>query len=247
MRVTSELGRLLAAAREHVRRLRNPDGSSRRLGGEVRVLIWVLEAQHRGVFHVHLVLGYDGAPGLAAAREFTAYLKRHRRRYGFGTGGRGYQCGRHGAYSPADAARMISNYLRPDRVKASVIPLLRAVTDATPRYPYDYDDEDLRGRARSVVRPVYVNRLLTARTGITMRFLRARRWMYRVLRALAADGKVPPTLVDRMLAIVRGIGPSASRASTSRPRPPTPKHPSDDNNADSSSRGRPRRYRSGSS
>jgi hypothetical protein len=163
--VTKRLGELLKVAREQTRR---KHGKAR-----VDVLGYVCEAQQRGVFHPHLVLGYRTTADRAALDTFVSTLRRKRGVYGFGAGRRGsFDGGTPDRFSAGDAARYVSKYLRPDRAKTSFVPLLRAVNRITAR-------DRNTGRHVNLVRPVYVSTLLSKRTGITMGFLRYRRWAWR--------------------------------------------------------------------
>jgi hypothetical protein len=139
----------------------------------VVVLAYVCEAQQRGVFHPHLVLGYRTAADRAALDTFRKTLKRKRGSYGFGTGRRGsFDGGKPERFTARDAGRYISKYLRPDRAKASFVPLLEAINRTTPRDPDT-------GRLKVLVRPVYISTVLTRRTGVTMGFLRFKRWVWK--------------------------------------------------------------------
>ena len=163
--VTKRLGELLKAAREQTRRQDR--------GARVEVLGYVCEAQQRGVFHPHVVLGYRTAADRAALDTFVGTLRRKRGAYGFGTGQRGsFDAGKPDRFNPADAARYISKYLRPDRAKTSFVPLLEAINRIVARDP-------TTGRRKHLVRPVYVSTGLTRRTGVTMGFLRYKRWAWR--------------------------------------------------------------------
>jgi hypothetical protein len=163
--VTKRLGDLLKAAREQTRR---KHGKAR-----VEVVGYVCEAQQRGVFHPHLVLGYRTAADRAALDTFVGTLRRKRGAYGFGTGRRGsFDAGKPDRFMAADAARYVSKYLRPDRAKTSFVPLLEAINLFTPRSPYT-------GRHTQLVRPVYVSTSLTRLTGVTMGFLRYKRYAFR--------------------------------------------------------------------
>jgi hypothetical protein len=163
--VAKRLGELLKAAREQTRR---KHGKAR-----VEVVGYVCEAQQRGVFHPHLVLGYRTAGDRAALDTFIDALRRKRGAYGFGTGSRGsFDGGKPDRFTAADAARYVSKYLRPDRAKTSFVPLLEGVSRVTPRNP-------LTGRHEQLVRPVYVSTALTRITGVTMGFLRYRRYAFR--------------------------------------------------------------------
>jgi hypothetical protein len=139
----------------------------------VYVLGYVCEPQKRGVFHPHLVLGYRTAADRAALETFRGALKRSRGSHGFGTGRRGsFDGGRPDRFCASDAGRYISKYLRPDGAKTSFVPLLEAVNRITPQDPET-------GRHKHLVRPVYISPTLTRLTGVTMGFLRFRRWAWR--------------------------------------------------------------------
>jgi hypothetical protein len=160
--VTKRLGGLLKVAREQTRRSH---------GSKVKVVVlgYVCEAQQRGVFHPHVVLGYRTAAERSALDTFRGALKRERGDYGLGTGRRGsFDAGTPERFTARDAGRYISKYLRPDGAKTSFVPLLEAINRITPR-----DSET--GRLKVLVRPVYVSTMLTRRTGVTMTFLRFKR------------------------------------------------------------------------
>jgi hypothetical protein len=164
--LTKRLGDLLKAARERVRRRHGG-------GGEVRVLAYVCEAHARGVFHVHVVLGYRTAGDRAALDTFLGAVRRLRGGYGFGTGRHGsFDAGQPERFGGSDAGRYISKYLRPDRAKASFIPLLERVGRIGVRDP-------ATGRLKHLLRPVYVSPILTRQTGVTMGYLRFKRWAWR--------------------------------------------------------------------
>jgi hypothetical protein len=150
--VTKRLGDLLKVAREATRRAHGSNG-------RVEVLAYVCEAQQRGVFHPHIVLGYRTAADRAALDTFWETLRRKRRSYGFGTGRRGsFDAGKPDRFTARDAGRYISKYLRPDLAKTSFVPLLEAITRLTARDPNT-------GRLKVLVRPVYVSTKLTRATG----------------------------------------------------------------------------------
>jgi hypothetical protein len=164
--VTKRLGELVKVAREQTRRIH---------GSKVKVVLlaYVCEAQQRGVFHPHLVLGYRTAAERAALDTFRNALKRRRGNYGFGTGRQGsFDAGKPERFNARDAGRYISKYLRPDRAKASFVPLLERINRITARDPDT-------GRLKVLVRPVYVSTMLTRRTGVTMGFLRFKRWVWK--------------------------------------------------------------------
>jgi hypothetical protein len=198
--VTKQLGDLLKAARERTRRKHGENG--------VVVLAYVCEAQQRGVFHPHVVLGFRTAADRASLATFVDGLRRLRGRYGFGTGRRGsFDGGKPERFTGQDAGRYISKYLRPDGAKSSFVPLLEAVARITPR-------DALTGCHKNLVRPVYVSPRLTRITGVTMGFLRFCRRafvllkvehtraellvMYRVVRLFGAtfDGYEVPKMAN---------------------------------------------------
>ena len=78
----------------------------------------MFEAQQRGVFHPHIVLGYRTAADRAALDTFRDALRRKRGSYGFGIGRRGsFDGGLPERFTGSDAGRYISKYLRPDGAK----------------------------------------------------------------------------------------------------------------------------------
>lgn len=105
--VTKRLGELRKVARERTRR---KHGRAAR----VEVLGYVCETQRRGVFHPHVVLGYRTAGDRAALDTFRNALRGKRGAYGFGTGRRSFHGGEPDRFTPRDAGRYISKYLRPD-------------------------------------------------------------------------------------------------------------------------------------
>jgi hypothetical protein len=96
--VTRRLGELLKVARERTRRKHGRHA-------RVEVLGYVCEAQQRGVFHPHLVLGYRTAADRAALETFRDALRRRRGSYGFGTGTRSFDGGAPDRFHARDAAR----------------------------------------------------------------------------------------------------------------------------------------------
>jgi hypothetical protein len=155
---------LLKLARERTRRRHGKRG-------QIVVLGYVCEAQQRGIFHPHVILGYRTAADRAALDTFRGALKEARGRHGFGTGRKSFNAGLPDRFSPRDAARYVTKYLRPDGAKTSFVPLLRAIEQLAPRDP-------ATGRSKVLVRPVYVSTQLTRITGVTMGFLRFRRFAY---------------------------------------------------------------------
>lgn len=191
--VTKRLGDLLKVAREQTRR---------RHGSKVRVYVlgYVCEAQQRGVFHPLVVLGYRTAAERAALDTFRNALRRKRKAYGFGTGRQSFDAGEPDRFSARDAGRYISKYLRPDGAKRSFVPLLEGVNRMTPRDP-------LTGRHKYLLRPVYVSPVLTKLTGVTMGFLRFRRWAWQ-----AWGGETPARELGMAYALHREFGAVPLRA-----------------------------------
>ncbi len=151
---------------------RSPWNTGRLTKSRVVVLGYVCEAQQRGVFHPHLILGYKSAAERAALDTFRQTLKRKRGSYDFGTGPSSFDAGEPDRFTARHAGRYISKYLRPDRAKVSFVPLLEDINRIVPRDPDT-------GRRKVLVRPVYVSTMLTRRTGVTMGFLRFKRWLWR--------------------------------------------------------------------
>jgi hypothetical protein len=154
-------------------------------GVHVVLLCYVLEAQRRGVLHPHLVLGYRTAKERKALDTLRKGLRELRGEYGFGTGSGSFDEGQPERFNPADAARYISKYLRPDSAKASFVPLLSSLERLVP-YRRDPETgevlmspskakESMERPARVQLRPVYTNRKLTTISEITIGFLRYKR------------------------------------------------------------------------
>jgi hypothetical protein len=160
---TKRLSALIHAASERVRRANV---------GSPHVLATVLELK-RGVFHAHIVLGYEGFTR-KALDVFLDALDDLRGEYGFGTSKRGgFDRGHPGRFSGPHAGLYTSKYLRPDGAKGSFIPALIRMEQLIKRYPET-------GRPVEQIRPVFVSPKLTRRSGVTMRFLRWSRRAYYV-------------------------------------------------------------------
>jgi hypothetical protein len=156
--VTRNLANLNDAARERVRR--------RHRGAKVYVLAIVLEVK-RGVFHCHVVLGYVTAADRAALDTWTGAYAELRQEHGFG---RQWDSGKPGKFS-GRAATYVAKYLSPESAKGSFVPALRWASQMAVRDPQT-------GR-KPQLRPIFVSPVLTRRTGVTMRFLRFKRWVWR--------------------------------------------------------------------
>lgn len=162
--VERNLSRLTKAAHRAVRRSGCP--------GRVTVLLRVDERQSRGVFHPHIALGIRTAADRVALDVFCGYVKANRAQYGFSARENGYDLTPPDKYVPGHAAVYMAKYVRPDRAKASFVPLLRDI-ERVARV------NERTGR-REIVRPVYVSRCLTSRSRVTMRHLRVRRYVFRL-------------------------------------------------------------------
>jgi hypothetical protein len=86
-------------------------------------------------------------------------------------------------FSERDAARYVSKYLRPDGAKTSFVPLLEAINRITRRNPDN-------GRLKYLLRPVFVSPKLTKLTGVTIGFLRFRRWVWHAWGEGATDDEL---------------------------------------------------------
>ena len=170
--VAQRLGLLNDACQARVRRAHGKSG-------RVQVLAYVCEAQQRGVLHPHIVLGWRTAADLAALDTYRKAMRKLRGNYGFGTGRAGFHPGfeRFGA---AGAAQYVSKYLR--KGDGGAFSEALAVVDRLgPKkvvkgkaWPY----REYR-RPAHLLRPVWVSPILTNKTGVTMEFLRFKRWSYR--------------------------------------------------------------------
>jgi hypothetical protein len=133
--------------------------AARRKHGKLSLITWTWEYQRRGALHKHLVLGVATAAELAGAHTYVAELDRLRKGFSFGYVDRGRKApGQHGrraleVIQAGTAARYVAKYLAP--LKAGKMTLSETVT---------------RPDVPALV--VYVGRAMTARTGITMRYLR---------------------------------------------------------------------------
>jgi hypothetical protein len=133
------------------------------------VLGFVVEVHKRGLFHLHVIVGWDPTPeGRAGYDRFVDELASRCERHDFGPN---LDRGKPNRFVAADAARYAAKYVRPQEAKGSFIPTLIHVESVTPRNPNT-------GRLASVVRPVFVNPKLSKLSGVTMRYLRWRRYAF---------------------------------------------------------------------
>lgn len=134
------------------------------------VLVRALELK-RGVFHAHVVLGFKWSE-IEGLQAYGQALDELRGEYEFGTSKHGgFDLGEPGRFNGEHAGLYASKYLRPHGAKGSFIPALRNLEMVSDRNPET-------GRRTEQLRPVYVNPKLTARSGVTMRFLRWARYAF---------------------------------------------------------------------
>lgn len=136
----------------------------------------VLELK-RGVFHAHVILGFTWG-SRTGLEHFLDQLDDRRGQYGFGTSkAGGFDRGEPGKFTGAHAGLYSSKYLRPDGAKGSFIPALILIEQLQERDPET-------GRPMHHFRPVYVNRKLTQKSGVTLRFLRWSRYAFVMWKSL---------------------------------------------------------------
>lgn len=207
------LSKLIHTASSRVRRARvgSPD-----------VLAIVLELK-RGVFHAHIVLGYEGCTR-HALELFLDALDELRGEYEFGTSKRGgFDRGHPGRFSGPHAGLYTSKYLRPDGAKGSFIPALIKMERLIERNPDT-------GRPLEQIRPVFVSPKLTRRSGITMRFLRWSRLAYHVFGVRTRDEALFTWRLFELFGLDPTTGEARDRGGTAIPAvepepPPAPAEP----------------------
>lgn len=175
------------------------------------VLGFVTETHKRGLYHLHVIIGWEPTPeGRAGHDLFVRELASRCGDYDFGPN---FDPGKPNRFVAEDAAKYAAKYVRPGEAKGSFIPALIKVESVTPRHPDT-------GRLASVVRPVFVNHKLSAKSGVTMAFLRWCRY------AFVVWGRRPLPPRDEMLAIyrfwleVRRVFPGSELESLKPERPP---------------------------
>ena len=136
---------------------------TRRDGLRPWMLVRVWEMQKRGVLHVHPVLAFSTPAEKRAAQRYVEHLDSLRRQYGFGFVERKQRCS-----EPRAAAAYLSSYFV--RGKGGKATLEQSVRSN--RMP------------RSIV---HVSVLLTGISGVTMRSLRMRRYLWWRLRELPRE------------------------------------------------------------
>jgi hypothetical protein len=133
----------------------------KRPGAKIRLLAYAPAFQRRGVLHWHVVLGWLNARERADCDLYTEICAELLEQYGFGyqfDGGRVFENAKH-------AASYIARYMTADHQGLERV----VASSACPR------------------RPVYVSPALTKASGITMRFLRWRRWIWHQIGAQSLD------------------------------------------------------------
>jgi hypothetical protein len=132
-----------------------------RPGSRVRLLAYAPAFQKRGVLHWHLVYGFKSPRESTDVVRFAEIVGELVEQYGFGKqfdAGQVFENAR-------QAASYIARYMTADHQG-----LERVVTSSS-----------------CPARPVYVSRELMAESGVTMRFLRWRRWCWREIGVTAID------------------------------------------------------------
>jgi hypothetical protein len=131
----------------------------RELGNDaLRTLARVWQLQRRGVLHLHLVVGFDSAREIAAARYYVARLRERSREFGFGfidARDRAGRTGKSTVMEPHRAASYLSRYLADSSQLTEAIKLAH--------------------RPRQLI---WVSPTLKACTGVTMRRLRRARLLW---------------------------------------------------------------------
>lgn len=125
-----------------------------RHGVRPRLLARVFELQQRGVLHIHPVLGFKTAAERHAAHLYARYLSGLAPRYGFGHTERKLQ---------TRSAKRIAAYLSSYFVTGKRGKLSLQESVMSPEMPHSI---------------IYVSTELTQRTGVTMRELRVRRFVW---------------------------------------------------------------------
>ena len=152
-----------AAARWRELHRRAYQATRREFGPDVlQTLARVWQLQKRGALHVHLVLGFDSALEVAAARFYVACLRERNREFGFGyvdARDRDGRTGRSTVMEPRRAAGYLSRYLG--------------------------ESAQLLGAIALVFRPrqmIWVANRLKRASGVTMRRLRRARYLWWIRR-----------------------------------------------------------------
>ena len=162
----------------------------RRRGVRPRLLARVFELQHRGVLHVHPVLGFDTPAERHAAHLYARYLFGLAPRYGFGHTERKLE---------TRSAKRVAAYLSAYFVTGKRGKLSLQESVMSPEMP------------RSIV---HVSKELTQLTGVTMRELRFRRFVW-----FLADRLTCPLTEARQIATQATAGTLDLRADVFQPSP----------------------------
>jgi hypothetical protein len=132
-----------------------------RPGAHPRLLAYAPAYQARGVLHWHVVFGWLSARERADVDRLIEIIGGMVEKYGFGhqfDGGQVFENAKH-------AASYIARYMTGDHQGLERV----VASDHCPK------------------RPIYVSRELTSKTGITMRFLRWRRWFWHEVGVTSMD------------------------------------------------------------
>lgn len=135
---------------------------ARRRHGRFSLVAWSWEYQRRGALHKHVIVGVASARELAAAHTYVQALHELRQAHDFGFVDRGRKTGGRRALEvipPARAGRYVAKYLSPLENGKPTLSATVVQPDVPPLV-------------------AYVSRSLTTRTGVTMRFLRWRRYAW---------------------------------------------------------------------
>ena len=145
----------------------------RKFGTRARIVVLerVFEPQQRGVLHPHVVLGYRGAVDREALDVYRHTCRRVAKTHGFGRGAHGFDGGMPDRFSAADAARYISKYLRKPGHGGALLSIFRGLEMVNPRLAST-------GRRKHVLRVAWVSPTLSKESGVTMAFLRFKRWVF---------------------------------------------------------------------
>jgi hypothetical protein len=135
----------------------------RRHGVQCTLLVRAFERQRRGVLHVHPVLGFATPAERHAAHLYASYLEKFAAHYGFGFTERRLRK----LSSKAAAAYLSAYFVTGKRGKESLQESVMA-----------------RDMPRSII---HVSTNLTQRSGVTMRELRFRRFVWFIARASATS------------------------------------------------------------
>lgn len=162
------------------------------------MLVRVFELQHRGVLHLHPVLAYTTPAERHAARLYVGYLAELAPRYGFG---------------------FVERRMKPIPRRAAAAYLSSYFVTGKKKKPSLQESALSPDMPRSII---HVSVELTQRTGITMRELRFRRFVWRIAGSLAAAGAYEDA---RAVALAKMQDPNARTVDILRARRGLPDPP----------------------